>query len=306
MNPLHAIAYHPRFAALAGAFCIAFSGIFYLWSGVSPSTGVVFRCLYGLPILLLAAWFERRDLGPMSRRTMRVAAVAGLFFAVDLITFHYVADNIGAGLATMMGNLQVVVVALLAWVLWKERPKREILAALPIMLFGVVLLTGVGGGAYGEDAPAGVAIGMVTATAYAGYLLVMRRASPDARPAGPVTIATIVTALSAAAWGTAVGDFDPVPSWPAHGYLLLLGVTSQSIGYLFIQVSLARLPSSLSSVILLSQPVATVLLAMVLLGESPSPEQLAGVVLIVAGLTLATGTIARLREGIRPSPAGAG
>jgi len=306
MNPLHAIARYPRFAALAGAFCIAFSGIFYLWSAVSPSTGVVFRCLYGLPILLLAAWLERRDLGPMSRRTIRVSAVAGLFFTVDLVTFHYVADNIGAGLATMMGNLQVVVVALLAWVLWKERPKREVLAALPIMLFGVVLLTGVGGGAYGEDAPAGVAIGLVTATAYAGYLLVMRRASPDARPAGPVTIATIVTALCAAAWGTAIGDFDPVPSWPAHGYLLLLGITSQSVGYLLIQVSLARLPSSLSSVILLSQPVATVLLAMVLLGESPSAEQLAGVVLIVVGLTLATGTIARLREGVRPTAAPAG
>ena len=110
MNPLVAIAQHPRFAALAGAFCIAFSGIFYLWSDVSPSTGVVFRCLYGLPILLLAAWFERRELGPMSGRTIRISALAGIFFGIDLVSFHYVADNIGAGLATMMGNLQVVIV----------------------------------------------------------------------------------------------------------------------------------------------------------------------------------------------------
>ena len=300
VNPLAAIALHPRFAALAGAICIAFSAIFYLWSEVSPSTGVVFRCLYGLPLLVLAAWFERRELGPMTSRTIRLSAIAGIFFGIDLVSFHYVADNIGAGLATMMGNLQVVIVAFAAWFLWKERPRREVLMALPIMLFGVVLISGIlGGGAYGDDAPLGVTVGLITASAYAGYLLVMRRASPDARPAGPVTVATIVTAIVAAVWGTIVGDFDPVPSFPAHGWLLLLGVTSQSIGYLFIQVSLPRLPSSLSSAILLSQPVVTVLLAIVLLGEAPSTGQLAGVVLIVAGLALATGVAGRVRDDVR-------
>ena len=48
----------------------------------------------------------------MSPRAVRLSAFAGVFFAVDLLTFHYVVDNIGAGLATMMGNLQVVIVAL--------------------------------------------------------------------------------------------------------------------------------------------------------------------------------------------------
>ena len=77
VNPLRAVAGHPRFAALAGALCITFSGIFYRWSEVSPSTGVVFRCLYGLPLLALAAWVERRDLGPMSPRAVRLSAFAG-------------------------------------------------------------------------------------------------------------------------------------------------------------------------------------------------------------------------------------
>ena len=224
MNPLHSVARHPRFAALAGALFITFSGIFYRWSEVSPSTGVVFRCLYGLPLLALAAWVERRELGPMSARAVRLSAFAGVFFAADLLTFHYVVDNIGAGLATMMGNLQVVIVALAAWVLWGERPGRNVVVALPIMLFGVVLISGlIGGDAYGVNAPLGVAIGLVTAASYAGYLLVIRRATPDRRAAGPVTVATAVTALVAAIFGTIVGDFDPVPSLPAHAYLLASG-----------------------------------------------------------------------------------
>ncbi len=307
MNPLHAVAHHPRFAALAGAFCITFSGIFYRWSEVSPSTGVVFRCLYGLPLLALAAWVERRELGPMSPRAVRLSAFAGIFFAVDLLTFHYVVDNIGAGLATMMGNLQVVIVALAAWILWGERPQRNVVVALPIMLLGVVLISGiVGGGAYGVNAPLGVAIGVVTAASYAGYLLVIRRATPDRRAAGPVTVATAVCALVAAVFGTIVGDFDPVPALPAHAYLLALGVTSQSIGYLLIQISLPRLPAVLTSAILLTQPVLTVLFAALLLGEAPSPGQIAGVALVVVGLALATGAAGRVRDDLRGTFAPAG
>jgi drug/metabolite transporter (DMT)-like permease len=259
----------------------------------------VFRCLYGLPLLALAAWLEWRSDGPMSRRTVGLSALAGVFFAADLLTFHYVVDDIGAGLATIMGNLQVVIVALAAWLLWGERPRREVMIALPVMLIGVVLISGIVGGIpYGVNAQLGVAIGLITATSYAGYLLVIRRASPTARPAGPVAVATFVCALAAGLFGAAVGNLDLVPSLPAHAYLLAYGISSQSIGYLLIQVSLPRLPAVLTSAILLAQPVMTVILAIILLGESPSAGQIAGVGLVVVGLALATGTIARLRENL--------
>jgi drug/metabolite transporter (DMT)-like permease len=303
---LGAAAAHPRLAAILGALAISFSGIFYLWSGVSPSTGVFFRCLYGLPILLVVAAGEWRSIGPMSRRAMGLSAVAGVCFAADLISFHYAVDLIGAGLATVMGNLQVVIVALAAWALFGERPRSEVLVALPVMLLGVLLISGVvGSGAYGADPRLGVAIGVVTAASYAGYLLVIRRASPDQRPAGPVAIATAVTAAAALVVGLVVGDIDLVPSMPAHAYLLALGVLSQSIGYLAIQVSLPRLPAVITSVLLLVQPVTTMLLAAVLLRELPSPEQIGGVLLVIAGIALATGWLGRLRAAVASrAPAG--
>ncbi len=299
MSLLDAVAARPRLAAVLGALAIAFSGIFYRWSGVSPSTGVLFRCLYGLPILLLVASGESRRLGPMPRRSVGLSVLAGLFFTADLITFHYAVDVIGAGLGTVMGNLQVVIVAFAAWLLWGERPRREVLVALPVMLLGVALISGiVGSGAYGRNPGAGVEIGLLTATAYAGYLLVIRRASPDRRPAGPVAIATAVTAAGAFLFGLLAGDLDLVPSFPAHAYLIALGVLSQSIGYLVIQASLPRLPAVITSVLLLVQPVTTVLLGAVLLAELPSGFQLAGVVLVVAGIALATGVPRRLRSAM--------
>ena len=304
MNPLAVAVDHPRSAAVFGALAIAMSGVFYLLSGVSPSTGVFWRCVYGLPILLIVAWREWGSLGPMSRRSIGLCAAAGVCFAVDLITFHYAVDVIGAGLATVMGNLQVVIVALVAWALFGERPRNEVLAALPVMLLGVVLISGViGAGAYGVDPQLGVAIGVLTATSYAGYLLIIRRATPDRRAAAPVAIATAVTAVCAGLFGTAVGDLDLTPGMPADAYLIALGILSQSVGYLAIQVSLPRLPAVVASVLLLVQPVTTVFLGAILLRELPSPFQLLGVALVIGGIALATGSLARIGTAIR---AGAG
>ncbi len=285
-----AIVARPRLAALLGAMCIAFSGIFYRESGASPATAAFFRCVYGLPILVAIAGWEQRRFGPLPRVAWGLAIVAGVFFASDLLFWHHAIEQVGAGLATVLGNMQILVVAVVAWLVLGERPTTRTLAAVPIVLVGAVLISGlVGSGAYGANPPLGVVFGLVTAVSYAGYLLVIRHGGRDLRrPAGPVAIATASTAVVAAAFGAVSGELVLAPSWPEHGWLLGYGLTSQSIGYVLISLSLPRLPAVLTSMILLSQPVATVALAMALLGEAPSPEQLLGVALVIGGIGFAT------------------
>ena len=87
-----------------------------------------------------------------------------------------------------------------------------------------------------------------------------------------------------------------MPSWPAHFWLILLGVTAQAAGYLFISLSLPRLPAVVTSIILLAQPVLAVALAMLLLSETPSAGQLLGVALVIGGIALAIVPFARLRQ----------
>lgn len=304
-----AIGRRPRLAALAGAMCLAFSGIFFRFSGVSPETGTVFRCLYALPWLAPLVLLERRRFGPPTRRDYAVAIVAGVFFAADLVTWQHGIEAVGAGLATVLGNLQVIVVAGVAWALFGERPSRLTFVALPIMLVGVVFISGVvGSGAYGANPPLGVLLGFFTAFAYAGYLVVMRRGMQGGGgPATPLFISTATTALVGAVIGVMLGSFDPVPSWPAHGWLALVGLTSQAVGYLLISLSLPRLPAVITSLILLAQPVTTVVFGAVLLGESPSVFQQGGVVLLIGGLAVANlGWAGASRTGRDRAPASAG
>jgi drug/metabolite transporter (DMT)-like permease len=276
--------------AVIGALTIAFSAIFVRLADVEPSTAAFFRCAYALPPLALLAWRERRRYGPRAAGQARLAWIAGAFFGADLVLWHHTIDQVGAGLATVLGNTQVVIVVLAAWLLLGERPGRRIAVAVPVVLAGVVLISGViGEGAFGANPVLGVLLGLATGAAYAGFLLVQRRANADhRRPAGPLFDATLSSALFALAVGVPLGEIDLVPTWPAHGWLLLLGLLVQVIGWLIISISLPRLPSAVTSLVLTIQPVGSVVLGMWLLAESPSGLQLVGVALIVAGLLVTT------------------
>ncbi len=241
-------------------------------------------------MLGLLALRERRRFGPPPQHHWRHATIAGTFFAADLILWHHAIVNVGAGLATTLANLQVVLVALAAWVLLGERPARNVALAVPLVFIGAVLISGViGEGAYGDDPGLGALFGVLTAVAYTGFLLALRHAGRDLRrPAGPLFEATLVATVVAIAAGALLGEVDLVPSWPAHGWLLTLALTSQVLGWLLIGVALPRLPASLTSVVLTVQPVGSVLLGIVLLGEDPALIQLLGVAIIVAGIVIAT------------------
>ena len=276
--------------AVAGAVCIAFSGILVRLADVAPSTAALYRCAYALPVLALLALWERRRYGPRERRQRVLAWAAGLLFAVDLVAWHHCIAAVGAGLATVLGNVQVVLVGLIAWALLKERPEAKVLAAVPVVLVGVVLISGViGAGAYGDEPLLGVVFGVLTALAYSGFLLVLRAGNADLRrPAGPLFDATLAAMLGSLAIGAPLGELDLAPSWPAHAWLATLALTSQALGWLLISVALPRVPAALTSVVLTLQPVMAVVLAMLLVDEDPSSVQLLGIAVVIGGILLAT------------------
>jgi drug/metabolite transporter (DMT)-like permease len=131
--------------------------------------------------------------------------------------------------------------------------------------------------------------GLATGLAYGGFILVQRGANADIRrPAGPLFDATLSTAVISLLVGIPLGELELVPTWPAHGYLLILALGIQVCGWLLISISLPRLPAAITSVVLTIQPVASVLLGIWILSEAPSSLQLVGVAFIIAGLLLVT------------------
>ena len=263
--------------------------------------------MYALPALAWLARREERRLGRRSLGERRFGFGAGVFFAIDIMLWNHSILDVGAGLATVLANIQVVALPLVAWALLDERPDRRLAAALPLAALGVLLISGaLEHGAYGRAPGRGTIFGLAAGVAYVGFLLLLRHGSRDRSPAasdtpahriaGPLFDATLIAAIACLAAGAVIGDARLVPAWPSAGWLLLLALGPQVLGWLLIASSLPRLPASLGAVLLAAQPIGSVCLGVVILGESPTALQLVGVAVVLGALLTATGIAAPTRR----------
>lgn len=274
-----------RLAALVGVLSISFSAILVRLADVSPSTAAFFRTGYAIPALYLL-WRLVRGQDYRSSRDRWAAFIAGLFLAIDLSFWHQSINLIGAGLATVLANIQVVFVGLAAWAVYRERPTGLAMFTIPAIFGGVALVSGLGRpDAYGDDPLGGVIFGIFAGVAYALFLFVFRASNRGLAPsAGPLLDATLGAAVGSLVAGIIDPGFDLGLSWPAHGWLLGLALAIQVGGWLFIGTALPRLPALETSVMLLLQPMATVLWGTLIFAEHLSFIQWAGAALVLGGV----------------------
>lgn len=275
-----------------GATMISFSAVWVRLADVEAVRSSFLRAAYALPVFALLMIAGRRRRGLDIRGALVPGAlVAGLFLGADLAAWHGSIGHIGAGLGTVMPNLQVVMVGVVGVVLFGERPRRGFWLALPVVLAGVWLLSAIGRPVdVGGNVVLGVLLGVLTAAFYTVFLVRLRVARLRAHEATSVEImgsatlgAVVVTAVLAASQGVA----GPAGAWPADGYLLLLALGSQVVGWLLLSSSIHRIPAALTSVALLLQPVLAVVWGTLLLDEPLGVLQVIGAAVVLAGVAVA-------------------
>lgn len=273
-----------------GATLISFSGVWVRLADVEAVRSAFLRGAYALPVLAVLVAIRSRADQPDGRWFRVVPFAAGVFLGMDLVAWHASVGIIGAGLGTVLPNLQVVFVGLVGVVLFRERPRVLFWTALPVVLAGIWLLAAFGRSVSADGSVTlGVALGVLAGVAYAVSLVVLRlsRTGPRATTAASVlwslTLgATVVTGTIAAFEGVA----GPA-GWPADGWLLALAVGSQVVGWLLLTSSIHRLPAAATSVALLLQPVLALVWGALLLGEPVGAWQVLGAAVVLIGVTMA-------------------
>ena len=281
--------------ALAGAFLLSFAPLFYVQSETTPITGAFFRMVYAIPILLiLVCYLNREDSRSFNTRMLTFAA--GILLAIDFAGYHSAIDYIGSGIATLIGNSQVIIVTLSSWWLFGERPNRMILLALPMVMLGLVFISGIWDDEpYGEDPFKGVIASILAAIFYSSFLILYRYSNRIKAPSANLQFdATIGAAIGLLLIGIAPLeglDIEPINftlSWPGHGWLILLAISCQIIGWIAITFALPRLPAAHTSFAVLLQPVLTIVWGVILLSETPSLQQMVGMTLIFSAIIAVT------------------
>ena len=281
--------------AMIGGVVVSFAPILYALSDANPLTGAFFRMVYALPFLLIIILFRKAE-DKRSINTRLIALVAGFAFSLDFLAYHSTVDWIGTGIGTLIGNSQVIIVTLMSWWLFGERPNLSILISLPIVMVGLVLISGVlDDDPYGEYPVRGVIAGVFTAIFYSTFLIIYRFANRELAPAVNLQF----DSTAGCALGLLILSFLPLksiyvepidfePKFPTHGWLLALAILSQVMGWLAIAHSLPRLPAAYTSFAILLQPTFTIIWGILLLAESPSLQQAIGMFLILGSIVAVT------------------
>ncbi len=281
-------------AVLAGACIIGTVPILVRLTETGPAAAGFWRMLMATPLLLPFLWRKSDRPTPSTALPEWALIGAGLFFAGDLAFWHYGIGFTSIANATVLANLTPIVVTLVAWFLYREKPAGLFLAGLALGMGGAWMLAEArsSGHAPGTNPPLGDLLSAITALWYAGYFITVRKAREQR---GVVAVMFWSSAVSALALGVVMLVLrEQVLPASAAGWWACFGLAVAHVtGQGAIAWALGKLPTATASVVVLIQPAVAAFLGWRLFGETISPLQGLGAAAILAGVALAQWAAAR-------------
>jgi drug/metabolite transporter (DMT)-like permease len=280
-----------------GIISISFSAIFVRWAGAPGPVASFYRT--AIAVLLLAWPFYRRvkARGNLPRLGIPIAVLGGLFFAGDLALWTTGVMMSGATNPTLLANTAPVWVGLGALVFFRETLSARFWLGLTLAMAGAILILGLDA-LRAASLGLGTLFGLLAAIFYGGYFLVTQRGRENLDSLSYLWF----TALSASLVLLALNAVlcHPLTGYSPVTYLsfLGLGVLVQVFGWLALNHAQGYLPASIVAPTMLAQPVATAVLAVILLGERLSLWHIAGGVAVLTGVYI----VHRSRGNIRAEP----
>jgi drug/metabolite transporter (DMT)-like permease len=270
-------------ALLIGSLGLGFSGIFVKWANVGGAVSGFYRVAIAATTLAIPFGIAVRQRRPAARRHVLLAALGGLFFAGDLITWNTSVLLTSVASATLFGNTSPLWVSLGALLLFKEKLGRGFWLGLSLALLGVVIIVSENF-ASGSASGLGSLLALVAGAFYAAFFLCAQRAREGLSSLTAWWISTAASALALLVAALALGQ--PLIGYSAFTYWNLIGVAlvTQVGAYLAINYALGHLPASIVSPTLLGQPVLTAVLAWPLLGQPITPPQIIGGLIVLSGI----------------------
>lgn len=241
---------------MAGAAMISFSGVYVKWAQVSPTVSGFYRVLIGGMVLAAIAWYRRERLW-VDVRYFGLQVFCGLIFALDLFVWHKSVVFVGPGLATILGNFQVFILALIGVAMFGERLTLRLVVAIPAAMLGLFLVVGVQWHMLTSDYRAGVILGLTTAVCYTGYTLSLRRLQGRPNRLPPVVnlaVVSLVTTVFLGFLALGEGASFKIADIRTAEALGAYGVFSQVCGWVLISKGLPGVRASLAGLLLLMQP----------------------------------------------------
>ncbi|WP_158913054.1 DMT family transporter [Caulobacter sp. S45] len=281
----------PLLILIVGASVLALSGILVRLTHTGPAAAGFWRLTCAMPLLALLALREGPAASPAARMTTRahlkIIVIAGLMFAADMVCWHYSLHMTSVANATVLGNLTPVLLTLVGWLFFKERPTVLFLCGLSLALAGAASMAmSAGGGGRGTNPDLGNVLAVITTVWYGGYFLAVRQARKSMSAIKIMLGSSLVGAPVMLV--VALAFHEPVLPTAAIGWAACIGLGLVHVaGQGSIAWALGKLPAPLTAVVVLVQPATAAILSWFIFHEAIGPLQAVGGLMALAGVALA-------------------
>ena len=292
---------NPTLRLFIGAALISLSPVWVQLVSVSPTSSGFYRVLIGGVALAVYLVLSGSRL-QLSRRTWQILLLASVFFALDLWFWHRSINYIGPGLSTLLANFQVFIMTAVGVVLMRQAPRPLQLLAIPLAFLGLSLIVGFDWRSLPPDYRLGVIFGLLTAVAYAGYLLSLRasrQGSTHRVPTREVAVISLVTAVLLGMSAFLEGESLAITAPQDAVWLVCYGILSHCIGWLFIASSLPHVSTTEAGLALLLQPTLSFVWDVLFFARPMSATELAGAAIALFAIFLGARPASQQAQGVR-------
>ncbi|CAG35281.1 DMT family transporter [Desulfotalea psychrophila] len=271
---------------LLGAVMISFSAVWVKIVDVPPTSSAFYRALFGGIFLIFPVILTEKLQRP---RAIDIALITtcGLAFALDLFFWHKSILYIGPGLATIIGNFQVFIMAGVGIFFFKEKILPRFFFSIPLALLGLAFIVGNSWQELGSDYKTGVLYGFFTALSYSVFLLTLRKLQIRKSPFYSTLMAISLTCGIFLLPVLAIENVSlAIPNLQSLISLVCLGLFSQSVGWSLIAYAMPRIPASITGLVLLLQPSLSFVWDILFFKRPTDPGNLLGVCLTLGAIYL--------------------
>ena len=279
---------NPRLRLFAGAAMISFSPVWVKLVSVSPTTSGFYRVFFGGVALALYLVVTRQRL-QLSKKVWLILVFSCVFFALDLWFWHRSINYVGPGLSTLLANFQVFFMMLAGVLMLGQRPRPIQVVAVPLALIGLGMIVGFDWQNLPADYRLGVIFGLLTAIAYASYMLTMRAVRTDAvhpLPTREIAIVSIGSAVFLGLSAITEGVSLAIPTVSDATWLLAYGLLSHCLGLLLIASGLPNVSTTEAGLALLLQPTLSFVWDVVFFARPMTAMELAGAAVALIAIYL--------------------
>lgn len=285
-NGFQAGAWH--FAALiAGNIALALGPWLVRLSDTGPISAAFWRLFLPIPVIAFLAWRTRTP-GKLDRRMALLVVAAGIFFAMDLASWHVGIERTRLGNAVLFGNSGSIILMLWGLVALRRAPSWREGGGVIAALVGAAILLG-----RSLEISTTTFVGdlfcLFAGLCYAFYLLPAQRARATL---GPWSVLLLVSlAASPLLLGMAAFAGEPIlPGAKGWEPVVLLAFSSQIVGQGLLVYSLRNFPPLIIGMALLTQPAIAATIGWLVFGEMLVALDILGMVLVGTALILARGS----------------